>query len=210
MVWYNTLICLIFLLFYSREMCLRFADLERKLGEIDRARAVYMHASQMADPRVCSYLLRFSRASFPLKELETNLNKSDSPRSSPHLNCHAMRVQAYVSSPSRFFEQIGQIDPNEGRFSLQYSRESYCFSLIFRPLQHSGKNGMTLKFGMETRIHSEKCYASREACRLSLTHRWESSLLNQGSLNGLWNFCPYQNISQSITIFYFLPLCRIC
>lgn len=94
MVWYNTLICLIFLLFYSREMCLRFADLERKLGEIDRARAVYMHASQMADPRVCSYLLRFSRASFPLKELETNLNKSDSPRSSPHLNCHAMRVQA--------------------------------------------------------------------------------------------------------------------
>lgn len=35
-----------------REMCVRFADLERKLGEIDRARAVYMHASQMADPRV--------------------------------------------------------------------------------------------------------------------------------------------------------------
>lgn len=34
-------------------MCIRFADLERKLGEIDRARAVYMHASQMADPRVC-------------------------------------------------------------------------------------------------------------------------------------------------------------
>ena len=33
-------------------MCLRFADLERKLGEIDRARAVYAHGSQMADPRV--------------------------------------------------------------------------------------------------------------------------------------------------------------
>ena len=33
-------------------MCIRFAELERKLGEIDRARAVYMHASQMADPRV--------------------------------------------------------------------------------------------------------------------------------------------------------------
>lgn len=53
-------------------------------------------------------------------------------------------------------------------------------SLIFRPRQHSGKNGMTLKFGMETRIHSEKCCASREACRLSLTHRWGSSFLNQG------------------------------
>lgn len=35
----------------AREMCVRFADLERKLGEIDRARAIYMHASQMADPR---------------------------------------------------------------------------------------------------------------------------------------------------------------
>lgn len=36
---------------HSRDMCLRFAELERKLGEIDRARAVYMHASQIADPR---------------------------------------------------------------------------------------------------------------------------------------------------------------
>ena len=33
-------------------MCVRFAELERKLGEIDRARALYMHASQIADPRV--------------------------------------------------------------------------------------------------------------------------------------------------------------
>ena len=49
MVCYNKLLCF----FFSREMCIRFADLERKLGEIDRARAVYMHASQMADPRVC-------------------------------------------------------------------------------------------------------------------------------------------------------------
>ncbi|XP_062622386.1 pre-mRNA-splicing factor SYF1-like [Saccostrea cucullata] len=36
----------------ARGMCLRFADLERKLGEIDRARAVYSHASQISDPRV--------------------------------------------------------------------------------------------------------------------------------------------------------------
>ena len=35
-----------------RDMCLRYADLERKLGEIDRARAVYSHCSQMCDPRV--------------------------------------------------------------------------------------------------------------------------------------------------------------
>ncbi|ORX37936.1 hypothetical protein BD324DRAFT_600369 [Kockovaella imperatae] len=33
-------------------MCRRFAAMERKLGEIDRARAVYAHASQFCDPRV--------------------------------------------------------------------------------------------------------------------------------------------------------------
>ena len=36
----------------TAEMCLRFAAMERKLGEIDRARAVYAHASQFCDPRV--------------------------------------------------------------------------------------------------------------------------------------------------------------
>lgn len=37
-----------------RDMCMRFADMERKLGEIDRARAVYTYASQFSDPRVRS------------------------------------------------------------------------------------------------------------------------------------------------------------
>lgn len=36
----------------AREMCLRFAELETKLGEIDRARGVYSHCSQMCDPRI--------------------------------------------------------------------------------------------------------------------------------------------------------------
>ena len=35
-----------------RIMSLRYAELERKLGEIDRARAIYGFASQMFDPRV--------------------------------------------------------------------------------------------------------------------------------------------------------------
>lgn len=33
-------------------MIIRFAEMETKLGEIDRARAIYSHASQMCDPRV--------------------------------------------------------------------------------------------------------------------------------------------------------------
>eukprot|EP01098_Paradermamoeba_levis_P008513 TRINITY_DN3529_c0_g2_i1.p2 TRINITY_DN3529_c0_g2~~TRINITY_DN3529_c0_g2_i1.p2 ORF type:complete len:295 (-),score=110.56 TRINITY_DN3529_c0_g2_i1:127-1011(-) len=34
-----------------KEMCLRYARLETSLGEIDRARALYVHASQFSDPR---------------------------------------------------------------------------------------------------------------------------------------------------------------
>ncbi|XP_017767919.1 PREDICTED: pre-mRNA-splicing factor SYF1 [Nicrophorus vespilloides] len=36
----------------TREMCLRFSEMETKLGEIDRARAIYAHCSQICDPRV--------------------------------------------------------------------------------------------------------------------------------------------------------------
>lgn len=36
----------------ARTMYLRFAELETKLGEIDRARAIYSHCSQICDPRV--------------------------------------------------------------------------------------------------------------------------------------------------------------
>jgi len=35
----------------ARDMCLKFADMERRLGEIDRARAIYGHGSQFCDPR---------------------------------------------------------------------------------------------------------------------------------------------------------------
>ncbi len=35
----------------AKEMCLRFAAMEKKLGEIDRARAIFVHGSQLCDPR---------------------------------------------------------------------------------------------------------------------------------------------------------------
>jgi len=41
---------------YARDFYVRFADMETKLGEIDRARAIYMHCSQICDPRVSLYL----------------------------------------------------------------------------------------------------------------------------------------------------------
>ena len=36
----------------AKDMCLKFAEMERRLGEIDRARAIYGHASQFCDPRM--------------------------------------------------------------------------------------------------------------------------------------------------------------
>ncbi|KAH7107717.1 protein prenylyltransferase [Auriculariales sp. MPI-PUGE-AT-0066] len=36
----------------TAKMCVRFANMERKLGEIDRARSLFAHASQFCDPRV--------------------------------------------------------------------------------------------------------------------------------------------------------------
>uniref|UniRef100_A0ABD2VYW0 Suppressor of forked domain-containing protein n=1 Tax=Trichogramma kaykai TaxID=54128 RepID=A0ABD2VYW0_9HYME len=36
----------------AREMCMRYADMETKLGEVDRARAIYIHCSQFSDPRM--------------------------------------------------------------------------------------------------------------------------------------------------------------
>jgi pre-mRNA-splicing factor SYF1 len=35
----------------TRQLCLEFAEMERKLGEVDRARAILTHGSQFADPR---------------------------------------------------------------------------------------------------------------------------------------------------------------
>jgi len=36
----------------AKEICLKFAEVEQRLGEIDRARAIYGHASQFCDPRI--------------------------------------------------------------------------------------------------------------------------------------------------------------
>jgi len=37
---------------FLREMSLRYAQVERNLGEIDRARAIYAHCAEICDPRV--------------------------------------------------------------------------------------------------------------------------------------------------------------
>ena len=35
----------------AKDMCIRYAGVEKRLGEIDRARAVLVHGSQLCDPR---------------------------------------------------------------------------------------------------------------------------------------------------------------
>jgi pre-mRNA-splicing factor SYF1 len=39
---------------HMKTMCLKYSDMERKLGEIDRGRAIYTYCSQFCDPRVDS------------------------------------------------------------------------------------------------------------------------------------------------------------
>lgn len=34
----------------QKDICLKYADLEKRLGEIDRARAIYVHTSQYCNP----------------------------------------------------------------------------------------------------------------------------------------------------------------
>lgn len=52
-----------------RDMCLRYAELERKLGEIDRARAIYSHCSQTCDPRVRFVHISFFHYHHPFLDL---------------------------------------------------------------------------------------------------------------------------------------------
>ncbi|CAM8912034.1 unnamed protein product [Rhodiola kirilowii] len=68
-----------------KTMCLKFAELEKNLGEIDRARALYTYASQLADPR--------SDADFWKKwqEFEVNHGNEDTFR-------EMLRIQRSVSA----------------------------------------------------------------------------------------------------------------
>lgn len=51
----------------SKVMHLKFSELETKLGEIDRARAIYAHCSELCDPRVSLLSIRISN-NYPLLE----------------------------------------------------------------------------------------------------------------------------------------------
>ena len=48
----NSFHCSILFTSVFRDISVRYANLETKLGEIDRARAIYTYSSQLSDPRV--------------------------------------------------------------------------------------------------------------------------------------------------------------
>lgn len=58
----------------TRTMCLRFAEMETKLGEVDRARAIYTHCSQICDPRVTNHFWQV------WKDFETSHGNEDTVR----------------------------------------------------------------------------------------------------------------------------------
>ena len=53
-------------------MCLQYAQLETKLGELDRARGIYSHGSQFSDPRVSDSC--FLKAVYDSLRQESNCN----------------------------------------------------------------------------------------------------------------------------------------
>ncbi|CAD5123791.1 DgyrCDS12102 [Dimorphilus gyrociliatus] len=89
----------------AREFSLKFADLERKLGEIDRARAIYAHASQMCDPRIT---LKFWKT---WKEFEIKHGNEDTVREMLRVK---RSVQATYNTQVNFMSsQISSVNQNE-------------------------------------------------------------------------------------------------
>jgi hypothetical protein len=75
-------------------MCLRYANLERKLGEIDRARAIYMHGAHEVDPSKAAGSANGgdSRLTCPAPLCATLSGPSD---------CAAMKTLSIIQPPPR-------------------------------------------------------------------------------------------------------------
>ena len=92
----------------ASEMCMRFADMETKLGEIDRARAIYGHCSQMCDPRVA---VRFWSA---WKEFEVRHGNEDTLREMLRIKRsvqHQYNTQVNMMSAQMLSGELAQDTP---------------------------------------------------------------------------------------------------
>ncbi|KAH9441678.1 hypothetical protein Pst134EA_032668 [Puccinia striiformis f. sp. tritici] len=101
----------------TAEMCLRFASLEQKLGEIDRARAIYAHSSQFYDPRTSPKF--FGKRTIILK------SNMESSRYYDNNNKISSTHQDQVGSLDDEGDPMSQLEKNEPsvNFSFVLSKE---------------------------------------------------------------------------------------
>lgn len=97
----------------AKEMCLKFADLERKLGEIDRARAIYAHCSQMCDPRTSANFWA------TWKEFETKHGNEDTIREMLRIkrSVQALNTQVNFMSAQMLVSNGNSADNKENKMS---------------------------------------------------------------------------------------------
>ena len=130
-------------------MCLRFADMERKLGEIDRARAIYAHCSQICDPRV-----RFSTCYFMCWVSHDDLTHNNISFKSYSSFCHISSSQSHIL--------LFQCNICFTYLHIPIVDNEWCS----RVLQTFGKLGKNLKSNMAMKILFERCCVSREVFKL--------------------------------------------
>ena len=218
MVCYNKLLCF----FFSREMCIRFADLERKLGEIDRARAVYMHASQMADPRVCLSLTFFThflnkweltqtmRITVPMIHVHvpifvlsrcerdsTSLLYLDFPQLSLVFSIAILSKDWYKAALGQVTQMKRQVF-----FSSRFPRIKFLFfHFQTTPTFWKEWHDFEVRHGNEDTFRemlrikrSVQAQFNTQVSKVQFQFIW---------LNGQIEFCPYKNIPQSKTVLIF-------
>lgn len=115
-------------------MCIKFAELERSLGEIDRGRALYKYASQFADPR--------SDPEFWNKwhEFEVQHGNEDTYR-------EMLRIKRSVSAS---YSQVSLFDPwvkhnTLGCFCISF----HCFLLTKKQWFFISENPFAVVFDLE-------------------------------------------------------------
>jgi pre-mRNA-splicing factor SYF1 len=131
----------------AKEMCLRFADLERKLGEIDRARAVYGHCSQLCDPRTSPNFWAI------WKEFEIKHGNEDTIREmlrikrsvqatfNTQVNFMSAQISAVSDTPATDMKALERAVEEEEKEGQEEDDEEVVESII--PEASSGKSAIT-------------------------------------------------------------------
>ena len=120
----------------AKEMCLKFAEMERRLGEIDRARAIYGHASQFCDPRTSPEFWK------KWESFEVQHGNEDTYKEMLRIKRSVQAQYKYVSSPLltisfKSLEICTNVSQHGRQFHRLASRRARCCQWRKRQPRHS-------------------------------------------------------------------------